>query len=297
MFDNISSNFYVFLFLFLFSIQLTLTFNCYECNDCTDISSCTCNHSIEINDTDSYCILLRQSLSHRVHIEIKHVSKNLTRYYIYDPHYIMVEERIVYNDTTERWLSISNRIIYGCQTDYCNHADLLKELPSNGLSLMLPTDWLNENLQRKADQNPTLCRICDEERICGDSPETINITNTCRRQDCQGSCLTSEIFERAETTQLCYASDCSSGPDEILPEVFIVAFYYLNTQKFEITEINVICNADDCSHLTLFKDIKEKLQKDLNNIKPFLPNHVNSIYSISISFFIIILLLQIFIFY
>jgi len=51
-------------------------------------------------------------------------------------------------------------------------------------------------------------------------------------------------------------------------------------------------------YLKIFKDIKEKLQKDLNNIKPFLPaNHINSIYSKSIIFLMMSLFLQIFILY
>ncbi len=54
----------------------------------------------------------------------------------------------------------------------------------------------------------------------------------------------------------------------------------------------------DCTDGRIFKDIKEKLEKVLNNIKPFLPaNHMNSIYSTSIIFLMMILFLQIFILY
>jgi hypothetical protein len=45
-------------------------------------------------------------------------------------------------------------------------------------------------------------------------------------------------------------------------------------------------------YLKIFKDIKEKFQKDLNNIKPFLPaNRINSIYSKSIIFLMMSLFL------
>jgi hypothetical protein len=299
MFANTSSNFCLALIIFLLSIQSTLTLLCYECNNCTDIPTCTCDHTVDIDGEHSYCILLRETFTTGgVNIEIKHFPKNRTSYYIYDPYYISVRETIAYNDITERWETTSNEITYACHVDYCNKADLLKELPSNGLSLMLPTDWLSETLQRKVDGDPTLCRECTVEKVCGESPETMNISKICQRHDCQGSCYIEGIFEEAETSQFCYTSAC---PDDIsvkLPKVFINGIYYINKNQFEIVDIFVTCNANDCSHLHLFQDIKDKLQKNLNNIKPFLPgNYVNSIYSTSIIFLIMILSLQMFIFY
>jgi len=213
-----------------------------------------------------------------------------------------VKETIVYNDTTERWLSISNRTTYACNTDFCNKAELLKELPSNGLSLMLPIDWLNENLQRKQVGDLTLCRHCEGQQICVNSTESNNITHKCLRKDCEGSCLTVETFNKAETTEYCYDSACTDDTSTVpivkLPQVVITGIYYINKMEFEIVETDVTCNSMDCTDGKIFKDIKEKLEKDLNNIKPFLPsNHMNSIYSTSIIFLMMILFLQIFILY
>jgi len=72
----------------------------------------------------------------------------------------------------------------------------------------------------------------------------------------------------------------------------------MNKKEFEIVETDVIFNAMDCTDGKIFKDVKEKLEKVLNNIKPFLPaNHMNSMYSTSIIFLMMILFLQIFILY
>ncbi len=298
MFTSVFSN--LCLVVFLLSIQSTFTLLCYDCNNCTNIQSCQCRDVFETNRTDMYCILLRETLSNGVNIEIHAFPINRTKYYIDDTHYISVVEEIIYNDTTQIWSSLSKSITYGCPTDLCNRDDLLKELPSNGLSLMLPSEWLNENLLRKEEGDPALCRNCYEEQVCGNSPDTINIT-ACPRSECKGSCSASETFKNAETTPFCYASLCSDDtafdPKGRLPQVTITAIYYINKNQFEILEIDLVCNADTCSSLNLFEDIKNKLQKDLNNIRPFLPNHINSIYSTSIFFLIMILILQSFILY
>ncbi len=298
--SNIFSNCCLFLFILLLSIQSTFTLRCYECQNCTEIQSCTCTDVFETNRTDMYCILYRKTLTNGVYIEIEAFPKDGTPFHLYDTHYILVKEAIVYNDTTQIWSSLSEEITYGCPTDLCNRDDLLKQLPSNGLSLMLPSLWLNEQLQRKQQGDLALCRQCDDGKICGNSPDTINIT-ACPRADCKGSCLATEVYENAETPQFCYDSLCtddtSIGPTGELPSVNITAIYYINNKQFDIIEIDLVCNADYCDGLDLFKDIKDKLQKDLNNIRPFLPNHINSIYSISNLFLIMILFFQIFISY
>jgi len=287
MFGHISLNFVLFLFIFLLSIQSTLTLVCYECNECTDIT-CPCDNTINTETKDSYCILLRENLSDGVNVEIKHIPRNSTIYYVSDPYYISVAETILYDKTTERWLSQSNQITYACQTDKCNQPDLLRKLPSNGLSLTLPSEWLNENLLRKPDKNMTLCNECPDERICGNRQYFINTTQ-CEVTECQDLCIMGETFREAQPTQFCYESFCLS--DERQPEIAINAIYYINNKRFEIDETAIICNGDDCSRLEIFKDIKERLQIDYNGIQPFLPaNHVKSIYPTSIIILMMILL-------
>jgi hypothetical protein len=157
---------------------------------------------------------------------------------------------------------------------------------------------LNEKLLRKQEGDLALCRKCDEGQICGDSPDTVNIT-ACPRIDCKGSCYTTEVYDNAETTQFCYDSVCTDetpiGPEGVSPNVNITAIYYINNKQFDVIEIDIACNGDKCDGLNLFKDVKDKLQRDMNNIRPFLPNHINSIYSNSSLFLMIILFFQIFI--
>ncbi|CAF0913517.1 unnamed protein product [Rotaria sp. Silwood1] len=321
---NKFSNFCLFLFVFFLSTQLTSTLVCFECNNCDNIISCTCNNTVSVDVKASYCILLRESLPNAVDIEIKHISRNSTTYYIYDPYYISVQETISYDGTMRRWHSKSNKITYACQTDGCNRPDLIKQLPATGLSLMLPSDWLDENLQRKPDKITTLCRDCEGESICDDTTDLVNI-NKCTIKECQGSCFMGEAYEIAETTQFCHESFCSDdtsiGPIIQLPEIGITAVYYINKKQLEVVEIDVKCNADNCSRLEIFKDIKDKLQKNLNGIQPFLPpeptvtseptvtreptktssptqptNHSNAIYLTSI-IFLMMIFLQTLIFY
>jgi hypothetical protein len=298
MLTNIFSSFCLFLFIFLLSIPSTLTLLCYQCNNCTDLS-CKCDTVVSNHTQNFYCILLRESSPFGYNIEIKLSPRNATKYYIYDPYYISVEETISYDDRSERWFSNSRKMTYACQTDNCNRADLLKQLPHNGLSLMLPHDWLNENLLRKPDKNMTICYQCPDEAICSDTTH-VNMSKCNEKKDCQGSCIMTETYEQAETTQFCYQSFCSDessiGPEMMTPEISITAVYYINKNQFEVVELDVKCNGDDCSRLEIFQDIKSKLEKDLNGIQPFLPrNHVNSLSSTSI-IFLIMLVLQIMIF-
>jgi hypothetical protein len=82
---------FIHIFLFLVSIQLTFAIRCYECNNCTDISSCTCEDIVDVNGS-YYCILSRESSSTGVQIEIKHFPRDIPTFYVYDPYYISVKK-------------------------------------------------------------------------------------------------------------------------------------------------------------------------------------------------------------
>ena len=294
------SNSITYLFVILLSIQLAFALRCYQCKNCTNTQSCGCMDVFETNRTDMYCMLLRETLTNGVNIEVEAFPRDGSKFHLYDTHFISVEESIVYNDTTEIWSSLSREIIYGCSTDLCNSDALLKRLPANGLSLMLPSIWLNERLLRKQEGDLSLCRNCDGKEVCGDSPDTLNIT-ACPRSDCKGSCFIDEVYQDAETPQFCYTSLCSDdtpiGPEGVSPNLNITAVYYIDRKQFDVIEIDIACNGDRCDGLNLFKDVKDKLQKDMNNIQPFLPvNRMNSIYtSSSLFIMMMILFLQIFI--
>ncbi|CAF1044210.1 unnamed protein product [Rotaria magnacalcarata] len=295
----IFSSLYFTILIFLLSVQFTSTLDCFDCKNCDSIASCTCDTIKSVDANNSYCILLRETSQGANNFEIRHIPWDYTPY-ISDPYHISVVETISYNEITRRWFSISNKIIYACQTDRCNRADLLKQLPANGLSLMLPDNWLSENLLRKSSKDTIICRECISENKCNHGTRIIN-ADQCSVKICQSACLMDEKFDTTDRTQFCYESVCSDDesvdPKFLLSQITITAVYYINKKQLETVEMNVVCNGADCSRLQIFRDVRNKLQKDLNNIKPFLPmNHGNTIYSTSF-IFLIMALLQAFISY
>ena len=281
------------LLLVLVSLQLSLALLCYECNNCMDLTSCTCRNSTEIDTKTSYCTLTRENLAGGINFYITHVPRNYTSYEISDPNYVSVRETISYDPKAQRWLSTSNEMTYACQTDKCNRDELLKDFPDKGLSLSLSSDWLNEKLQRKPGASTTLCRQCPGEVFCGDTEYEIDLSK-CNVEQCKASCLISDVTSQAETGQFCYESFCSDdtaiGPDMSLPKIDITAVYYIRKKQLEIVEATVTCNALDCSQLNIFKDIKEKLEKDLSGIQPLLTaNKAPSLHSTSLAILFMIL--------
>lgn len=293
------SSFYLFLFTLLFSIQLVSTLQCFDCKNCNDLAACNCNKVVTIDSNDFYCTLVRESHSFGKRFDRAFILKNDTSY-ISDPYFIGVEEKISYDKATQKWSSISDTISYGCHADKCNEYELLTKLPDNGLALMLPIDWLNNNLGRISDKDTSFCRNCPGEAECTNATSFMN-ESTCPIAVCEGSCEMAERFDTAETTERCYSSFCtddtSLGPTAQPPQIILRAVYYINTKQFDTIELDVTCNAEDCTSIQLFKDIKEKLQKDLSGIQPFLPqNHGNSIYS-TIFITVVMIFVQTFLFY
>ncbi|CAF1002002.1 unnamed protein product [Adineta steineri] len=290
MFDTISLKLLLSLCIFLFSIQSILTLRCYECENCTDVS-CPCDNIVEVNANESFCILAREKFPNGITVEIKHLPRISANHYEYTPYYISVQEIIIYNETIDKWLHQAFKIVYACQTDECNRPDLLKELPANGLSLSLPSDWLNENLLRRADQKMTTCNECPAVTFCGDKPYFIN-PDQCTIQECETSCIIGESFQNVETAHYCYTSFCFTS-DTQTPSITIEAVYYIDNKDFRINETDIICHGVNCSRLEIFRDIKEKIQIDYTGVKPFLPgNHVNSIYSTSMSILLMMIFFQ-----
>ncbi|CAF1188356.1 unnamed protein product [Adineta steineri] len=289
MFDTSSLKLLLSLCIFLFSIQSILTLRCYECEDCTDVS-CPCGNIIEVNANESYCILARENFPDGITVEIKHLPRISANHFEYTPYYISVGEMITYNTTIDKWSHEAFKIVYACQTDECNRPDLLKKLPTNGLSLSLPSDWLNENLLRKTDEKLTNCYVCPAATFCSNKPYFVN-PDQCSIQECE-TCTIEESFQNGETTHYCYTSFCTTTGSQI-PSVTIEAVYYLDNKEFRINETDIICHGVNCSRLEIFRDIKEKIQKDYTGIEPFLPgNHVNSIYSTSMSILLMMIFFQ-----
>ena len=261
------------LLLVLGFLQLSLALLCYECNTCIDLTSCTCTNSSEVDAQTSYCTLTRENSAGSINYYVTHVPRNVTTYEIYDPNYVSVRETISYDPTVQLWLSTSNEMTYACHTDKCNRGELLREFSDKGLSLSLPTDWLNEKLQRKPGASTTRCRQCPDGVVCGNTEDEID-PSKCNIDECEASCLMDKVTSQAETSQFCYQSFCSDdtaiGPEMSSPKVDITAVYYIRKKQLEIVEVAVTCNALDCSQLNIFQDIKDKLEKDLGGIQALL---------------------------
>ena len=98
------SNTYFSLLIFLLSIQSIVTLRCYECKNCTT-SSCECSTIYETNLTNSFCLLGRENLYPGEKFEIGHAPQNERPFPIADSSFISVQEIIIYNETTQKWLS------------------------------------------------------------------------------------------------------------------------------------------------------------------------------------------------
>ncbi|UJR30487.1 hypothetical protein I4U23_018020 [Adineta vaga] len=286
MFSNLSQKIYVLLFLFLCSIQLNQSLRCYECLDCEDIT-CNCTNIIETDSKTSFCTLVRENTPSGFNVEIRHLPRNLSTHYESNPYYISVKEEIRYNASIDQWLSSANTIAFACQTDECNRPDLLKELPVNGLSLMLPSNWLNENLRRKSHGQTSSCYNCPEDEICTQTIYKPDL-NKCELEQCKGICILSQTMGKSQSNQYCYESYCVY-PENPKPEILIYGIYYIDNQIFDLIESDVSCAGPNCSRLEIFQDIKDKLQKNYNNIKPFLPS--NNVKSLSISSIVIFMMI------
>ena len=259
---------FIFLLILLFISSIN-TLECYDCDNCFDIPTCKCDKVTTVSNSDYYCILTRETIFDASNLYIKPITRNFTVFYAYEPVYISVEETISYNKTSRSWISQSNTITYGCQSDRCNRADLLKDLPINGLELQLPSQWLNTNLLRPPQKNITACHECPDEVLCADSPDFIDL-GKCHEMDCERDCLLSEIFNEAETEKFCFQSFCDPEEPTISPRVDINAIYYIRRKRFEITNIILSCQAEDCTQLELFQDVRNKLEKNLRGIDVFI---------------------------
>ncbi|CAF0835010.1 unnamed protein product [Adineta ricciae] len=251
-------------------IQVNQALRCYECLDCVD-ETCTCEKIVEVDAETSFCALVRENLVDSVQFEIRHKSRNETNYYQSDPYFISVEEIISYNASIDQWLSQVKAIEYACQTDGCNRPDLLKELPSDGLSLNLPSSWLNENLRRKPGLQTSSCRHCPPEPICSGTQYQVD-PKVCEVKQCEDICIVDQLIENISVMKYCYELYCLATPIRT-PQIYIRGNYYINKRTFEIIENDIICRGSNCSRLEIFKEIEEKLEKNYDNIQAFLPSN------------------------
>ena len=253
----------LFCVVLLVALRSSGALQCYNCTNCLDANTCRCETTGEVKNGDFYCSLTREFVGGGENVFIKPVPRNVTNFYVYEPFYLSVEETITFDSTNQNWTKSLSSISFGCQTDRCNRADLLKQLSPRGFALQLSTDWLTQKLTRPADLSSSLCHECPDFVMCSDDPDDIDLSR-CVAEPCATRCDLTETFNEAESTFYCFQSFCE--PEET-PNAFvgvtIRAVYYLRREKFELIGIDVFCEANDCSDVTIFRDIRNNLKKDL----------------------------------
>lgn len=247
--------------------------SCYECA-CYDVADCSCN-TIGVSDAAStYCTIVRiNDPDGDFLIELLHIDQNSTRVNIRKFPYILAEESIIYNETTESWYTRTNLIVYGCNTDLCNHPSLVPLLPGS-FEMRLSDEWLNTNVLG----NGSTIRNCHE---CPDAPqcgsETFLDSSRCPIKECNTTCLVSDVYNDPSLGEFCYQSYCAP-PDTpqftIDPHrVEIEGLIYGDEQeKLEIWEIDIYCQADDCSRPEIFDELRANLTVEKGNLSLIFDN-------------------------
>ena len=247
--------------------------SCYECA-CYDVFNCACN-TVGVSDAAStYCTIVRMYDSDGDYVdEFLHIDRNSTRVFIRKFPYILAEESIIYNESTTQWYTRTNLIVYGCNTNLCNHPSLLPLLPGS-FEMRLSDDWLNKNVLG----NGSTIRDCHE---CPDAPqcgsETFLDTSRCPVKSCNTTCLVSDTYNDPSQGEFCYQSFCADAdtpqfttdPHRVELEGLI---YEEEKDKFELWEIDIYCQADDCSRPEIFNELRANLTVDKSNLSLIFDN-------------------------
>ncbi|CAF1118247.1 unnamed protein product [Didymodactylos carnosus] len=241
---------------------------CYSCEQCVDTTTCECTN-VEFKE-GTHCTIKREKLGDTTYITLEHLDRNSSKNYIKNPYYLSVRESIIYDVKTLEWSNKPDLIVFGCNWNYCNKPDLVSILPDS-FFLTLPDDWLNTFV---LGTNPGSCHECPLIAACGNT-DFID-TSRCPEKACNETCVMREVFVNLD--DFCYTSGCYydiSTPifDVDTHRIEIDGVYHLDTQEFEIWEMDVFCRADDCSRPELFNDIRSKLQKTISadallNLRP-----------------------------
>lgn len=119
------------IFLVVFLLPTTNGIDCYDCsNTCRDLNDCKCDKVTTKPSGEFYCSLTREFIGDSAeNLYVTPVQRNATSFYVYEPYYVSVDETIRYNETSRTWTNQVASITFGCQSNRCNHVDLLKNLP------------------------------------------------------------------------------------------------------------------------------------------------------------------------
>lgn len=131
--------------LLLVSVIPCQSLDCYECGcEATNLVPCDCSLVTSSTDND-YCVISEQRYSDTTYIQLGRVPRNATWIYVEDPYYVLTQESIRYNRTASKWSLVTTGVVFGCDWDRCNTANLIQVLP-NSFKLNISTTWLNTNI-------------------------------------------------------------------------------------------------------------------------------------------------------
>ncbi|CAM4974507.1 unnamed protein product, partial [Rotaria socialis] len=245
---------------------------CYDCF-CYDDPVCECETFTVYSAKSTYCTIIRDSFGEDYAVVLEHINRNSTRVYISEFPYLLVEESIIYNETTKIWSTINNVAVFGCNWDYCNNPSLISHLPDS-FQMRLPDAWLNTNVLGTG-QPVRDCHECPEAPQCGTS-EFID-AGRCPVKACNTTCVVSDTYDDPEKDELCYQSFCAP-PDseffEIDPHRVEMegVIYGSRPRNVELWEVDIFCRGDDCSRPELFKEIREQFCVKLGDYTAFFGN-------------------------
>jgi hypothetical protein len=232
------------------------TITCYDCY-CYDDPNCSCDQFSDSPASSSYCTIVRQNFDQDFFIALEQIQRNSTRVYVREFPYLLVEETILYNETTTRWSTRTNLVVYGCNTSYCNHPSLVPYLPDS-FQMTLPEPWLNTNVLGTGAPVRN-CHECPEAPQCG----TLEFLDAgrCPIRDCNTTCLVSDTFDIPENDLQCYQSYCAPPDSEFFTidphrvELEGILYLYPMGRQVELWEIDIFCRADDCSRPEIFDEV------------------------------------------
>ncbi|CAF1400673.1 unnamed protein product, partial [Didymodactylos carnosus] len=217
--------------------------------------------------TETYCVIIRDKLDEDTYdISLEHIERNSTKVFVKTPHYISVQESIMYDESEKYWYTRHDEITYGCNWDLCNKPEIISLLP-NSFDLRLRKSWLDENIL----ENPTItsrdCHECSDFEVCADTQFFID-ESRCPVKSCSGTCFVKDRFDKPDSTEFCYNSKCTddSGPGNEINKhkIILEAIWYLDEKKLDLWEIDVFCRADDCSRIEIFDEIRKNLISTIN---------------------------------
>ena len=244
--------------------------SCYDCY-CVNDPVCACDKIRTLPASETHCTIIRLYLGQNVFLYLEHINRNSSAIYIRDFPYMLVEESILYDESSSQWNTFPTLVVYGCTTNFCNDPYLIPSLPIN-FEMRLPEAWLNTNILGTG-QPIELCHQCPNVTQCG-TTDFIDISR-CPSLPCNTTCFVADTFEDPTTGQACYQATCLStdaDPEKLSGHrIEIEGIIYGNNPnpKLEFWVIEIYCRAVDCSRLEIFQELQDLLDISIGDLSVF----------------------------